>query len=182
MPETREIPLSIPIFEGALAFAALWTARFLGGPVWLRPLFAGLALVSIDLMIDPIVASTYDCTGASVRKGLAGAGTSRVEMTQFYGIPLFNSSAAGSPPACCCFAGQSTGLGRDMGPGLGQAPRRMAPVDERPPMRGIVLLGWRRRDRCDSPASSRPVPTVQGCGRRPVRRKRRRSGVSRRRL
>jgi hypothetical protein len=27
MPETREIPLSIPIVEGALAFAALWTAR-----------------------------------------------------------------------------------------------------------------------------------------------------------
>ena len=88
----REIPLCIPIFEGSLAYAALWTSRFLCAPLWFRPLLAGLTLFNADALLDPIVATTHDCTGLVTRQGL-GFWHWYIDdsyIAHWYGIPLFN--------------------------------------------------------------------------------------------
>ncbi|MFN8641791.1 MAG: carotenoid biosynthesis protein [Candidatus Binatia bacterium] len=118
MPEevgSREIPLAIPIFEGSLAFVALWTSRFLGGPLLLRPIFAGLALVTVDAFLDPIVASTYDCGGNLIRQGL-GFWRWYVDpayIADWYGIPLFNFAGWYAAAAMLVALAYLIGWGRD---------------------------------------------------------------------
>lgn len=88
----REIPLTIPIMEGALAFAALWTSRRLNAPLLLRPFLAGMVLVNVDILLDPIVATTHSCSGAVLRTGLGFWHwyTDDAYISRLYGIPLFN--------------------------------------------------------------------------------------------
>jgi 4-hydroxybenzoate polyprenyltransferase len=63
------IPLSVVLLEASLTYAALWTARLLRGPLGAQPIFAGLVLVTVDALLDPIVAMAHSC-----EKGLETAG------------------------------------------------------------------------------------------------------------
>lgn len=56
-----KIPLSVILLEASLTYAALWTAKLLKGPVGAQPIFAGLVLVTVDALLDPIVAMGHRC-------------------------------------------------------------------------------------------------------------------------
>lgn len=88
----RPIPLVIPIMEGSLAFAALWTSRLLKAPIWVRPLLAGWVLVNVDALVDPIVATTHNCHGDVLRQGLNFWHwyIDDTYIAHWYGIPVFN--------------------------------------------------------------------------------------------
>lgn len=58
-----KIPLSVVLLEASLTYAALWTAKLLRGPVGAQPIFAGLVLVTVDALLDPIVAMGHACSG-----------------------------------------------------------------------------------------------------------------------
>ena len=138
----RPIPISVPIFEGALAFAALWTARFLRAPVLLRPFLAGMVLVNVDLLLDPIVANTYDCDGRLLRRGLGFWNWHLDEryIADFYGIPLFNFAgwfgAAVLLVALAHLLGWGTDAARWVAP---KVSRRFTPAPF-PPVGKILLM------------------------------------------
>ena len=54
------LPLSIPLMEASLAFAALWTARLLGASRIGLPVLTGLAALLVDSVLDPIVATALN--------------------------------------------------------------------------------------------------------------------------
>jgi 4-hydroxybenzoate polyprenyltransferase len=60
-PPTGTIPLSVILLEASLAYSAMWTARLLGGKLWSRALLAGLVLVNVDILLDPVVAQSHGC-------------------------------------------------------------------------------------------------------------------------
>jgi hypothetical protein len=53
------LPLSIPLMEASLAFAALWTARLLGASRLGLPMLTGLAALLVDSALDPVVATSF---------------------------------------------------------------------------------------------------------------------------
>src|SRR5262245_54513675 len=139
----RTIPLSVPILEGSLAYAALWTSRLLVAPVLLRPLLAGLVLVTVDALIDPVVASTYTCQGDVVRKGLGFWRwyIDKKDLAAWYGIPLFNFAgwygAAVLLVAIAHFIGWGWDTCQWAAPRL---TRCKVPIHHARPHRGILLL------------------------------------------
>lgn len=139
----RTIPLSVPILEGSMAYGALWTARLLVAPVWLRPLLAGLVLVTIDALIDPIVASTYTCKGIVVRKGLGFWRwyIDKEQLAAWYGIPLFNFAGWYGAAMFLVALAHLIGWGDDTRRWLVPKLRRRPPPADRPPMwRGVLLI------------------------------------------
>jgi 4-hydroxybenzoate polyprenyltransferase len=74
LPEMhRRIPLSVVLFEASLVYAGMWTARRITRSLALQPLIAGLALLLIDLLLDPVVATAHNCAGEPKAAG-AGVG------------------------------------------------------------------------------------------------------------
>lgn len=62
-PQGGKIPLSVVLLEASLTYASLWTAKLLRGPAGAQPIFAGLVLVTVDALLDPIVAMGHVCGG-----------------------------------------------------------------------------------------------------------------------
>ena len=58
------LPVSIPLMEASLTYAALWTARFLGVRPILQPMVGGLAPLLADSVIDPILTTSFNCPQA----------------------------------------------------------------------------------------------------------------------
>jgi hypothetical protein len=86
------LPLSIPLMETSLAFAALWTARLLGAARLGLPMLTGLAALLVDSALDPVVATSF--TPSSVQLG-HGMGLWRWVVVDelgpdAFGIPLIN--------------------------------------------------------------------------------------------
>jgi 4-hydroxybenzoate polyprenyltransferase len=55
------IPMAVVLFEASLSYCAMWTARFLKAKIWTQSLLAGVVLVNVDMMLDPIVSQAHDC-------------------------------------------------------------------------------------------------------------------------
>jgi len=86
------LPLSIPLMEASLAFAALWTARLLGASRLGLPMLTGLAALLVDSALDPVVATSF--TPSAVQLG-HGMGLWRWVVVDelgpdAFGIPLIN--------------------------------------------------------------------------------------------
>jgi 4-hydroxybenzoate polyprenyltransferase len=99
--DAERIPLSIILMEASLTYSAMWTARMLGANLVVQPLLAGLVMLDIDLLLDPVLATVHDCTtGAPLATSGFGLGLWRwyvdpqcTEAAQFFGIPIFNYAA-----------------------------------------------------------------------------------------
>ena len=78
------LPLSIPLMEASLTFAALWTARLLGARPVVQPIVGGLAMLLADSVIDPILTTSFTCptsgTGALQLSGTLG-------LWKWHGVP-----------------------------------------------------------------------------------------------
>jgi len=92
------LPLSIPLMEASLAFAALWTARLLGASRFGLPMLTGLAALLVDSALDPVVATSFTPSAAAlngvVPRGY-GIGLWRWVVVEglgpdAFGIPLIN--------------------------------------------------------------------------------------------
>lgn len=59
-----KIPISVVLLEASLTYSAMWTARKLGGTLWVQPFFAGFLMLTIDALLDPVVATGHTCDGA----------------------------------------------------------------------------------------------------------------------
>lgn len=92
----RTIPLEIPLMEGSIAYVALHATRLVGATYWSRPFLAGMAVVAIDALLDPVVSDAYRCDVDAARTfglGLWRWFTEPAAMGEWYGIPLFNFGA-----------------------------------------------------------------------------------------
>jgi 4-hydroxybenzoate polyprenyltransferase len=93
------IPLSVLLMEASLTYAALWTARHLGAKLVVQPFLAGLVLVNVDALLDPVVATSHSCAdGALLERPGIGLGFWRwyahpSGMAEWYGVPVFNYAA-----------------------------------------------------------------------------------------
>lgn len=92
------VPVSVVLMEALLLFGMLRTTDFLSPPQWLRPGMDGLMAVTIDLILDPVVANSLWCsdgTGSSLHAGLGlwVWFTSLANPGQWLGIPLVNFAA-----------------------------------------------------------------------------------------
>jgi 4-hydroxybenzoate polyprenyltransferase len=105
--QNPRIPLTIILFEAVLAYSAMWTSRLMGGKVWARPLLAGLVLVNVDLVLDPVVATVNTCDKSSAVVGVARLGfwqwyakipTGPNPFATWFGIPAFNYVAWWAAP------------------------------------------------------------------------------------
>lgn len=113
--EYRKIPLSIPLLESALIYCTLWIAMLMGVNRAFAPLLAGLLMVDIDALLDPVVAADYACVGAqqnSIGGGFGQAGLGlwnwyypdpnfdRIpsDLAIWFGVPLFNYAAWWAAP------------------------------------------------------------------------------------
>ena len=89
------VSASIPLVEAALTYAVMRTSYLLDPPKHLHPFLAGLVFVNVDLLLDPVLASSHDCVTEADLFGLgywdwnvhAGLGTG------WFGIPLYNYAA-----------------------------------------------------------------------------------------
>jgi 4-hydroxybenzoate polyprenyltransferase len=100
---TGLVPLSVPFFEASLTYSAMWTARFVGAALWAEPLLAGLAMVAVDVLLDPTVASTRDCgdklmgpanaTGVGLWRWFLPGDQTPDALAHFFGVPVFNFAA-----------------------------------------------------------------------------------------
>ncbi len=98
----QKIPLSVLLMESSLTYAAMWTALKLHAGYRLVPLWAALFVVSLDALLDPVVAVTYDCSGV-VRSGGSGLGfwhwfLDNERLGNWFGVPLFNYAAWWTAP------------------------------------------------------------------------------------
>jgi hypothetical protein len=92
----RTIPIEIPLMEGTIAYVALHATRLVGATYWSRPFLAGMAVVSLDALLDPVVSDAFRCDVPEARTfglGLWRWFTEPAAMGQWYGIPLFNFGA-----------------------------------------------------------------------------------------
>jgi 4-hydroxybenzoate polyprenyltransferase len=96
------IPLSVLLLEASLVYSAMWAAILLGTGFRLAPFLAGLIVVNVDAILDPVVAASHSCNGAlseaAPRLGLwhwyQGASPQDAEgIAQWFGVPLFNYGA-----------------------------------------------------------------------------------------
>lgn len=94
------VPIPVVLMEGFLLFGMLRTTDLLAPPQWLRPLMDGLMAVTIDLILDPVVANSLWCGGGEGHgDGLhSGVGlwvwfTDEANPGQWFGIPLVNFAA-----------------------------------------------------------------------------------------
>lgn len=93
------ISLSVPVMEAALTYAAMWTARLLAPTLpLLQPFLAGLAMLAIDLFLDPVSATRHDCR--STPPSLIGSGLGFWDWqvhdglaAWWFDIPIFNFAA-----------------------------------------------------------------------------------------
>ncbi len=88
------IPLAIIVMEATLFCSVMWIGRFFNISLWALPFFAALVLVNIDVLLDPVVTSTYKCDGNPSVGGLGlwqwfGDPNSKVR-GEWFGVPLFN--------------------------------------------------------------------------------------------
>jgi len=102
-----KIPLSVILLEASLTYASLWTARLLDVALWAQPVFAGLAMVTVDALLDPIVAAGHGCSIAPLPASGNGVGlwhwfsptaadlvgVNQNPLAQWFHIPLFNYGA-----------------------------------------------------------------------------------------
>jgi hypothetical protein len=91
------ISLSVPLMEGSLTFAMMWTARLLAPRDlhYLWPFLTGIAMLALDLFLDPIVASSRQCWGGASLPGCQGIGFWHWYVHEglgnwYFCIPLFN--------------------------------------------------------------------------------------------
>ncbi len=96
-PISGKISLSIPVLESSLTFVTMWTARLLAPKLYLLwPFLVGLAVLAMDMFLDPIASTTAHCqTKAAIWGGL-GFWEWRVFKAlpmPWFGIPLFNYAA-----------------------------------------------------------------------------------------
>ncbi len=90
------IPLSVILMEASLTYSAMWTARRLGANIWVQPFLAGLMLLIVDILLDPVVAKTHICTGQfDVTRDGVGVGlwhwfVQGGQPESWIGIPLYN--------------------------------------------------------------------------------------------
>jgi 4-hydroxybenzoate polyprenyltransferase len=66
------IPLSVLLFEASLAYAAMWITRRLSVDSVAQPVLAGLLMLAVDLILDPVVAQSHSCDAATVLRGSEG--------------------------------------------------------------------------------------------------------------
>lgn len=66
------IPLSVLLFEASLAYAAMWITRRLSVDSVAQPVLAGLLMLAVDLILDPVVARSHTCDAATVLRGSEG--------------------------------------------------------------------------------------------------------------
>jgi hypothetical protein len=102
-PDQKDgISLSVPVMEAALTYAAMWTARLLAPTLpLLQPFVVGLAMLAIDLFLDPVSATRFDCQyNVSLGAGLGFWGWQvHAELgLRWFGIPLFNFAAWHAAP------------------------------------------------------------------------------------
>lgn len=92
----RTLPIEIPLMEASIAYVALHATRLVGATYWSRPFLAGMAVVTIDALLDPVVSDAFTCDVPQARTfglGLWRWFTEPAAMGQWYGIPLFNFGA-----------------------------------------------------------------------------------------
>jgi 4-hydroxybenzoate polyprenyltransferase len=98
------IPLSVVLLEATLAYSAMVTARRMAGAVWTQSLLAGLALLSADAVLDPIVSTAHTCgSGAALTPGVglwhwflpdsSTLGPNENELATAFKVPAFNYAA-----------------------------------------------------------------------------------------
>jgi 4-hydroxybenzoate polyprenyltransferase len=84
LPGTSKIPLSVVIFEASLAYSAMWTARLLGAARWTQPLLAGLVLITVDALLDPVVAISHICDRNAYNTIFPGAQGAKLGFWHWY--------------------------------------------------------------------------------------------------
>lgn len=100
------IPFSVVLMEASITYAAMWTALKLRARLFTVPFIVGLFAFNIDLLLDPVVAASYDCSGQVQKAGLGfwhwyifpSDGTPPY-LGHWFGVPLFNYAAWWGAPA-----------------------------------------------------------------------------------
>jgi hypothetical protein len=101
-----KIPLSIMMLEASLTYMAMWTGLMLRAGVYVVPLLAGLFLLNVDALMDPVVAAAYNCQGvlhAENGNGLGfwhwyHPGGEAAYIGNWFGVPLYNYAAWWAAP------------------------------------------------------------------------------------
>ena len=102
-PNYNTIPFSVLMMESSITYVAMWTALMLRARYYLIPIFAGIFMLNVDVLMDPVVAVVYDCSGNVLRGGSGLAfwhwytGETH-HMAGWYGVPLFNFAAWWAAP------------------------------------------------------------------------------------
>lgn len=68
------IPLCVVLFEASLTHAAMYAARTAHASLRAQPFLAGLYLANLDILLDPVVATSHDCPGSGHALRLIGNG------------------------------------------------------------------------------------------------------------
>jgi 4-hydroxybenzoate polyprenyltransferase len=103
--DINRIPMSVILMEASLTYSAMWTTRILKAGLYGQPFLAGILLLTVDLLLDPVVAEKHNCV-ADAAADRVGIGlwhwfVDTDKLATWYGIPLFNFAAWLAAPICC---------------------------------------------------------------------------------
>lgn len=97
------IPLSVLLFEASLAYAAMWLTRRLTIHAVAQPVLAGLLMLGVDLILDPVVARSHGCNAITLPESANGIGlwhwfvpvtaadlAGHSALAHWFNVPVFN--------------------------------------------------------------------------------------------